>query len=150
MMLDKKKEQMIMRDIVSPHLCKQLYELGVSCDTAYTWRLFPDGYRLWTYAFDPCGMYKDTDRALYMQFPGAKPKEIIPAFTAGDMENGIPGYLISKAFEDYELSLEATYGTLHVKDARLPDVFARCVVELLRMPGYGAEWVNQKIREPYK
>jgi hypothetical protein len=145
MMLDKTKEQMLVRDMVSPHLCRQLVENGISAPTTYKWRLFPDGWRVWTYAFDPCQLYKETDRALYMNFPEHKPKETIPAFTTCDMARVIPGFLLSSACNDYELGLDEIFGNICVRDARIPDVFARAVIELLRMPQYNSEWINEKI-----
>lgn len=144
-MLDKTKEALLTRDLVSPTLCKQLAELGMRASAiAYTWRLFPDGWRIWTYQFDPCGLYKETDRALYMQFPQAKPKEVIPAYTIGDMAQVIPGFLLSSACDDFELSLDETYGNIYVRDDRIPDVFARAVIQLIGLRGYGIDYINKK------
>lgn len=148
MMLDRSTEQMLVRDMVSPHLCKQLLEYGVTARTTFSWRLFPDGWRVWTYAFDPCQLYKETDRALYMNFPQAKPREIVPAFTTGDMARVIPGFLLSSGMNDFELSLDEIYGNVCVRDARIPDAFARAVIELLRMPQYNSEWISERILQP--
>jgi len=145
MMIDQTKEGLLTRDMVSPALCRELYtHYDVVVATPYQWRLFPDGYRLWTYYFDPCKLYTDTDRALWMNFPEAKPKEILSAYTISHMEQVIPGYLITKAQGTYEVGMDADYN-LFEKDLRLADAFAKLVMACLRNRIMDNHYVINKI-----
>jgi hypothetical protein len=84
-----------------------------------------------------------------MEFPEYKPKEIIPAYTSGDMAAVIPGFLLSSANNDFEVSLDDIYGNICVRDARIPDTLARAVIEILRVPQYSPEWISERIVGTY-
>lgn len=116
--------------IVSPDLCKQLQDLGVTQFVSYQWRIRGADAELACYAFDPDQYYfKGNALADYINKGFS-----LPAYHLKAVEKILPPeYLLTYgAAGNYELSLGDIYRMDSVKSTRLPDVYALMLLACLK------------------
>ena len=135
------------RDLVSPYLCEALLEAGIPNLHKVHWMLTPDDeWKLWSYAFDPDGVYEESDQLIYALNPAAKPLRAVQAFSTGDMLAALPPILITSSSQtDYEVSVDVVFGQCCKKGKRLPDALAELLLELLKQGVYKVDYVTEKI-----
>jgi hypothetical protein len=135
------------RDLVSPHLCDDLLSAGIPNIHKLHWLMDKNGnWKLWSYQFDPEGVYEDSDKLIHAINPESKPLRAIQAFSTGDLLAALPPILItSTSTEDYEVGVDLMYGLLSQKDSRLPDALAKLLLDLLNRNVYKVDYVTEKI-----
>ena len=134
------------RDLVSPHLCDDLLSAGIPNIHKLHWLMDKNGsWKLWNYAYDPDGIYEESDKLIHAINPETKPLRAIQAFSTGDMLVALPPILITSDGQDYEVGVDLVYGLLSQKDSRLPDALAKLLLDLLKRQVYKVNYVNEKI-----
>lgn len=133
---------------VMPILCKDLYEIGVRCESIYQWKCyskngtFDAAITLQTAAFDFDKYYVQARQLIDTANP---PSHVLPAFSLKDVEKCLPDYLLSYENEVYELSLDKAYGLTSHKATRMPDVFALMLKDALQKRVLQVEHINNVI-----
>jgi hypothetical protein len=103
-------------------------------------------WRIWTYAFDTSDIYRPSDDLIHRMYPATAPVKRIVAFTTGDLLHAMPPMLITTLGpHDYEVTPEVTHGSHAVRNSRLPDALACCLIGMISAGIYQADTVNQKI-----
>lgn len=128
---------------VHPTLCRQLLEAGLTPHLPYHYRITDCSTELNTYAFDKDDYYAEGDKLLDRWGGNLV---YLPAFQLKDVEKCLPGhYLVQHNEQGYTLMLENIYHIPEQLDQRLPDVFARAVLEGIRARVIRVDYVNQLI-----
>ena len=114
---------------VSPALCQQLYNAGVSPHTGYHYRQVDGATELRTYAFDKDDYYAAGDKHLDLIMRAT----IIPAYSLADIAMMIPGnYYLHYNECGYQLMLEKLYSIPEQTADRMPDAFALTLLDGLK------------------
>jgi hypothetical protein len=124
------------QDFVKPILCHELQAAGVQVKTIYQWVITNGLASLHTQIFDIDDYYQEGYKHIMAVNP---PSHILPAFQIKDVEKLLPPYLLSRDERGYELSLEKMYQMPSMNCDRMPDVFARMVLECLKQKVLKAE-----------
>lgn len=135
------------RDLVSPHLCDDLLSAGIPNISKRHWLMDKHGnWKLWSYEYDPEGVYEESDKLIHAINPESKPLRAIQAFSTGDLLAALPPILITSAGpNDWEAGVDVVYGLLSQKDSRLPDALAKLLLDLLKRNVYKVDFVTEKI-----
>ena len=117
------------QSFVDPELSAQLWNLGLCAKTHFMWRTPGKGeVELYTNLFDVDGYYAQGVANLkYIKGP----EYAFSAFQLGDMEKLLPDYTIDRVINKYTLCMENMWGIAPAESDRLPDVFAKMVLQLL-------------------
>lgn len=131
---------------VSPQLCKQLKEQGLS-GSAFAYRMHANIAELITYAFDKDDFYLQADENVgYVNNVGRNIIEHLHAWSIKDMEKLIPGnWLLQKNERGYEVMCESIYQLPAQTADRLPDAFAKVVLIGLKTRVLKLAYCNQLI-----
>jgi len=114
---------------VSPHLCKQLRDMGITHHSPYKWKVRKSITQLYTNAFDTDDYYIDGNKHTDTVNP---PEHVLPAYSIKDIEKIIPGYLLTSDALGYTIALDDLYNMPVVNARRLPDVFAELVIMMIK------------------
>jgi hypothetical protein len=108
---------------VSPHKCVHLYEMGLTTQVMYGWKIKSDyDFFPFTYAYDTDSYYKDSD-ALINEL---KDYRTAPAYRISDLEPLFGSYNLTKK-DPFTYKLCFTVGERYDEEVhapRLPDLFA--------------------------
>lgn len=132
----------IFENFVSPILCNDLLNLGLTPHTVYKWKTYGDLSLLFTNYWDFDNYYSD---ALKLQDEANPPLEVLPAYSIKDVEKGLPDYLLRKDGDEYEVALEKIYQSGFHKAKRLPDALALMLKEVISKGRVSLHTVNFKI-----
>lgn len=124
-------ESPVTRCFVAPLYCQQLEAAGFHTKTIYTWKIYHDLVKLHTTAFDADGM---NAQAYANQDFIAPPILVIPAYSIMEVEREIPKDYCLSFTKDYEYVLmpSTLWPVEGVTDIRMPDVFARHLLDCIR------------------
>lgn len=116
---------------VAPELCSHLMMAGLYPDTAFKWRIYRDEVKLTTFIYDEDDYYADSVKNLDYMRP---PELTIPGYSLTDVEKILPkGYFLTLNDDsNYEISLSKDYNLESCKADRLPDVYAKMLLQCLR------------------
>lgn len=124
----------VLKSFVSPHLCVQLTNLGVSTASPFKWYRAHSCtfYTLHTYAWDTCNIYKSSDFAFWASLN--ETPVTIEAFSSADIEAALPPFLLTKlGLGQYTITLDNFYHEIpELNQARLPDLYAALLIQLLK------------------
>lgn len=127
-------------DFVSPEFCQHLHVGGLTDKTNFVWKVINGLHILWTTDFDPDNYYAKTENWLN-EFNKAK---ILPAYTMSRLEKCLPvNYLMERTSLGYTISLDQLYQIPSVRNERLPDAVAMCVLQMLRKKTFQPEYFNK-------
>lgn len=111
---------------VSPHKCLHLYEMGLTANIQYGWKIkSSNDFFPFTYAYDTDGYYKESDPLINE----LKDYRTAPAYRISDLEQLLGNYQIAKT-DPYTYTLCFNLGGVHdeeVNASRLPDLFAMAI-----------------------
>lgn len=124
-------ETELTRDFVSPKYCKILAEFGLYENTLYQWKVYGDFAKIITTAFDYDDYY---ERAIRVTDSLNPPDMTLPAYKLKDVEHHIPkDYCLSFTKDyDYVLMPSSLWNVEGCSAIRMPDVFAKHLVDCLR------------------
>lgn len=115
---------------VSPKICNDLVVAGLCAETAYKWKVYNDIAKLSTHVFDLDNYYEEGFQAQDFINP---PRIVLPAYSIKDVEKLLPiGYLLTISDNGYEASLSSLYPGESCKAERMPDVFAKLLLQTIR------------------
>lgn len=115
---------------VSPDLCKHLTDAGLTSESTYHWRIYNGIAKIWTYAFDPDDYYRDGHK---LQNYASSSCIVLPAFSIKDVERVLPsGFLLTLTENGYEASLNDIYAGDSCTADRMPDVFAKLLLQSIQ------------------
>ena len=136
---------LLYRNFVMPVYCKLLQNEGLDLELPFFWKLY-DGPMLKSYAFDREDFYKLNDRRIDSVNPHMG---IVPAFQINELCVLLPDYYMSKENGLFSIALSSLYSVPFIKDTRLPDAYARLVLELIKarviIPGNAIHLLNTQI-----
>lgn len=133
-------------NFVHPHICKDLTLCGLTTTTHFDWYIRNNVVELVTFYWDADDYYYEAQKQIINVVN--KPT-ILPAYTLSMMMELIPGpySLIRDGMQCYELAIDNIWNCSEEKDVRLPDVFAKMVLQLYRKRILTANDCNAKIAQ---
>lgn len=132
----------IFENFVSPILCNDLLNFGLTPHTVFRWKVHGDVCMLYTDYWDFDNYYSD---AIKLQDEINPPTHVLPAYSIKDVEKGLPDYLLCKTGDEYEVALEKIYNTGFHKAKRLPDALALMLKEVITKGRVNLHTVNYQI-----
>lgn len=143
--MDNIRETELTEAFVSPQFCKHLQEAGLTANTNFFWKEYPGEMVLGTYAFDSDNYYSAANEAMAEVVYLTR----IPAYNLKTVEKILPtGYVLELSTGgEYELAMADVYRIESVKDARLPDVFAKMALALIQKRCLDIQKINKVIRK---
>jgi hypothetical protein len=116
------------QNFVSPWLCKDLNDLGLTSHTIYQWKVRLNTTDLFTVAFDIDRYYVDAVKHIDHVNP---PLDVMPAYSTKDVEKCLPHWLMTFGQNGYEVSLDQMFGMESKTAQRMPDAFAMLLKEMM-------------------
>ena len=129
---------------VTPMLCKELRDLGLTEMTTHQWKVYKHDTILDTTAFDMDDYYLSARKHVDFINP---PVHVLPAYTIKDVEKVLPSWILTcDDLGNYEMSIHNIYKGVPPQTAkRLPDVYAMMLKEGIVRRVVSVEKINEKI-----
>lgn len=135
-------ETNIAEDLVSPHLCTALHNIGITSKVAFQYRIGADFCIPFTYAFDTEKIYEQMD-INSIQLCGLR---IIPAYRVSDVEKCFDGYDIKKeSAKKYQVTSAHGNKMYTAFSETLPDVIGLLLFTMLQGGKVPPDYFNQRI-----
>ena len=124
---------------VDAYLCVKLHDAGMTAPTTHFWKTIDQKFYLETFVFDDDDYYKNL-----LELNSVNPQFAIPAFSLTDCEKVLPPYMLTREDEDgYKLGLSTLYTAEICKAERMPDVFAKMVLQGIKKSFLSVDKINK-------
>ena len=118
-------ENTLMEPFVSPELCDALVIAGLDTLAVYNWKITEGRVTLFTLAFDT-DLYSKQATLNTEFINGSK---WIPAYQYTDLQKILPDYMLSRNNDQFELHCDQLFEYSIETASRMPDVFAKMVIQ---------------------
>lgn len=119
------------RNFIDPNLCVKLLQAGLTAKASFLWVYAGTGkVQLYCNSLDPEGIYSQAiSNIAFVDDETANP---YAAFQIGDMLPVMPDFTMEKLGDKYCIMVDAIWQRELVCADRLPDAFAKMVLELIK------------------